>query len=232
MNIKNIIRHITDFLIDRRCMICNAPLTSSRYCICEECENEGIFDNLRLKCEGNTLEKRLYGLTSCKAAAALMPYTDDNGARTIIHQLKYNNHRNIAIQLGEAIGKRILQSPRFGHIDWVVPVPLHPAKLRKRGYNQSELVAAAIAKYISAKVNNDNLFRTGNNESQTKHSRINRMENVRGLFDIHNIHLFQDCGVLLVDDVFTTGSTILECCKALDKTPNINLYVYTIAAGE
>ena len=230
--LPNIFHYILDFFIDRRCACCGAPLEHGRYCICESCENEGIFDNQRLKVKDNAIERRLWGLTSCLAAGALMNYTEDNGAKTLIHNLKYNNDRKVAIQIGEAIAKRIASNDRFGHIDYIVPVPLHAARLKMRGYNQSELIADRIAKILGAQVSTDNLYRCRNNSSQTKEHRLERMENVRGLFDIHDPLLYSGKGVLLIDDVFTTGSTIIECCKALDKTPDIHLYIYTIAAGE
>ncbi|MGM9805345.1 MAG: ComF family protein [Candidatus Aphodosoma sp.] len=221
-----------NFCIDRKCTVCGQTLPYGRYCVCSQCEADGIFDNPRLKFRGNILEKRLYGLTSCKAASALMPYLDDNGAKAIVHRLKYSNNRLIARQIGEAMAVRIMQSQRYGTIDWVVPVPLHPARLKQRGYNQSALIAEAIGKTLNAKVDTDNLYRIRNNESQTRRHRLDRMENVRNLFALHDTQLFADSGVLLVDDVFTTGSTIIECCKALDRTPGVQLYVYTIAAGE
>lgn len=219
MKVLQWLTYLTDFIVDRRCAACGAPLEHDRYCICRQCEENGAFDNPRLKTKNNLLERRMWGLTSCKAAAALMPYSDDNGARRLIHNLKYNNCRMIAKQVGEAIGKRITDSKRFGQIDWVVPVPLHPKRQKQRGYNQSELVAIEIARTLGAKVSADNLYRTRNNTTQTRQHRLDRIENVKNLFDIRDTSLFANCGVLLIDDVFTTGSTIIECCKVLDRTP-------------
>lgn len=221
---------LLDFIIDRRCAACGAPLQHGKYCICADCENEGIFDNPRLKMKNNLLEKRMWGLTSCKAAAALMPFSDDNGSRQLIHNLKYRNNRSTAVQIGQAIGSRVASSARFEKIDWVVPVPLHPDRQKQRGYNQAELVANEVAKVLGAKVSPDNLVRTRNNRTQTHRHRLERIQGVQNLFELTDTSLFENQSVLLVDDVFTTGSTIIECCKALDKTPNIKLYVYTIAA--
>ena len=226
----NWLQHIADFFIDHRCVACGAPLENGHYCICEQCEKEGIFDNPRLKMRDNDMEKCLWGLTSCKAASALMPFTEDNGAHRLIHNLKYNNDSRVAVQIGKAIAQRVLSSPRYGKIEYVVPVPLHPIRQKQRGYNQAELLAAEVAKVLDAKLSTDNLYRTRNNESQTCRHRLERIENARGLFDIRDVNQYASHGVLLVDDVFTTGSTIIECCKALDKTPDIELYVYTIAA--
>lgn len=232
MTLPDLWQNIISFFIDRRCTVCGQSLPPGRYCVCARCEADGIFDNPRLKAKGNRLEKTLYGLTSCLAASALMPYTDDNGARTIIHRLKYSNNQLIARQIGEAMAARIISSERYGPIHWVVPVPLHPTRFRQRGYNQSALIASVIADHLNATLDTDNLYRTRNNESQTSRHRLERMENVRNLFALRDPNRFADCGVLLIDDVFTTGSTILECCKALDQTPNIRLYVYTVAAAD
>lgn len=231
MIVPDLLSRLYSLVVDRRCMVCDAPLDPGRYCVCRQCEEEGVFDNPRLKFKGNVLEERMYGLTSCKAAAALMPYGENNGSRTMIHRLKYNNNYNVAVQIGEAMASRIQKSERFGRIDWVVPVPLHPERLRKRGYNQSEMVAETVSRVLRATLDTDNLYRTRNNSSQTSRRRIDRITDTQGLFAIRDANRFANSGVLLIDDVFTTGSTIIECCKALDQTPGIELYVYTIAAG-
>ena len=112
-----------------------------------------------------------------------------------------------------------------------MPVPLHIKKKKKRGYNQSELVAEQVAKVLSTNMNAKNLYRCRDNVSQTRKSKLERAQNVKMLFDIHDTSLFANKSILLIDDVFTTGSTIIDCCRALSRTDNIKIYVYTVAAA-
>ena len=93
------------------------------------------------------------------------------------------------------------------------------------------MIANQVAKVLNTEVNATNLYRCRDNVSQTKKSKLQRAENVKMLFDIYDDAIFANKSVLLIDDVFTTGSTIIDCCRALSKSENIKIYVYTAAAA-
>ena len=114
-------------------------------------------------------------------------------------------------------------------IDYIVPVPLHPKKLYQRGYNQSEILAKGISNIISKPVNNDNLIRIKNTETQTKKSKKARIENVKSAFSIKDITLFDNKNILLIDDVMTTSSTLIECMKEIGKSKNVKIKVLALA---
>ena len=117
-------------------------------------------------------------------------------------------------------------------IDYIVPVPLHNKRIAQRGYNQSELIAAEVARQLNVTLEATNLYRTRNNDSQTKKSLEERIENVTDLFALHDTTLFENKTILLIDDVLTTGSTIIACCKALYKSKNIKIHIYTASAAD
>lgn len=225
----NIIRQLLNLFEDRRCVCCGSALRVGRYGVCEECENGGVFDTPMFKYRGNVLEQRLWGVTACEAASALMLFSDDSGARRLIHALKYGNDRGVGRLLGEAIGSRVLADERYDKIDVVIPVPLHPDKERLRGYNQSELMARAAAEVLGAGISVNNLYRLRNNVSQTHRHRLERMTNVKGVFAVREPAALLGKNILLVDDVFTSGATVIECCKALGKVEGIRVFVYTAA---
>jgi ComF family protein len=104
--------------------------------------------------------------------------------------------------------------------------------VKKRGYNQSELIAAEVSRQLGVPLNTTNVYRLRNNESQTKKSLTERVENVKDIFALRDNALFADKTILLIDDVITTGSTIIACCKALYNSPNIKLHIYTAAAAD
>ncbi|MCI7728446.1 MAG: hypothetical protein MSH47_02035 [Bacteroidales bacterium] len=231
MKFLQYIGYLLHFFADKHCEMCGAALEVNSYGLCSNCENSGIFDSIRFQYEGNIMEQHLYGLVKVEAASALMKYTDNDVAHKLIYNLKYNNDRGVAVLFGNQIANHILHDERYSNIDYVVPVPLHINRLKKRGYNQSELVAEQVAKVLSTNMDAKNLYRCRDNVSQTRKSKLERAQNVKMLFDIHDTSLFANKSILLIDDVFTTGSTIIDCCRALSRTDNIKIYVYTVAAA-
>lgn len=231
MKLLGVFEYLLSFFADNHCEMCGASLEVNSHGLCESCANSGLFDALRFQYEGNIMEQHLYGIVKVEAASALMKYTDNDVAHKLIYNLKYNNDKGVAVLFGNQIAKHVSKDERYGKIDVVVPVPLHPNRLKKRGYNQSELIANQVAESLNAKVDACNLFRCRDNVSQTRKSKLERAENVKMLFDIHDPGLFAGKSILLIDDVFTTGSTIIDCCRALSKTNDIRIYVYTVAAA-
>ena len=146
--------------------------------------------------------------------------------------LKYNNYQAIGSLLGEAIATQIKQNDRYPQIDYIVPLPLHPKRIAQRGYNQSELIAAEVARQLNILLETTNLYRKRNNESQTLKSAEERIKNVKDLFELHNPTLFENKTILLIDDVLTTGSTIISCCEALYKSNNIKIHIYTASVAD
>ena len=165
-------------------------------------------------------------------AASLMPFETNTLSQRLIHDLKYNNYQEVGKLLGKAIATQIQKSNRYTQFDYIVPLPLHQKRIKQRGYNQSELIAAEVAQQLQVPLNTTNVYRIRNNESQTQKSLTERIENVKDLFALYDSTLFADKTVLLIDDVITTGSTIIACCKALQNSPNIKIHIYTAAAAD
>ena len=132
--------------------------------------------------------------------------------------------------MGKLYGYRILDSGV--DIDWdeIVPVPLHPLKLRRRGYNQSERFAAGLSIALNIPVSHE-LKRIKYTETQTRKSRLQRWENVKEVFSLIDNHTLQDKRVLLVDDVMTTGATLSACSNVLLGSDVKSVDLAVIAAG-
>lgn len=232
----NLLRLIPDFFdrlgdaaIDRRCLNCGAPLERGQYGVCPDCiQKLNLFNRLLIQTPNNILEKRLLGLTNIKVASALMMYEKGGVSQALIHELKYHGNRNIAITLGHAIGQNILNNPRYGKIDCIIPVPLHKWKKFQRGYNQSEEISRWIGEILNAPVVTDNLVRAHYRLSQTTKSAHGRSK-VKNNFCLMNPSFFEGKNILIVDDVFTTGSTIIDCCKAFDSVRHVSICLYTAA---
>jgi ComF family protein len=159
----------------------------------------------------------------------------DSGLRELIHLLKYNQVRPAANVLGRMLAEAIddLQPFFSGNEIVVVPVPLHSGKLRQRGFNQSALIARAALKLKPAslrfQLGAGLLERRRETKSQIGLSRHQRRENIRGAFVVAKPDEVNEHEILLVDDVFTTGTTVSECARVLRRAGASKVYVATVA---
>jgi ComF family protein len=146
-----------------------------------------------------------------------------------IHRFKYNGK----ISIGEALGKFMAEFKYsdFNIADYsvIMPVPLHPKKLRARGFNQSLVLAREISKYFSLPLDFLILKRHIRTEPQINLGKKERESNVRGAFSVTNPHKIQGQKIILVDDVYTSGSTVKECARILMKNKADKIAVLTLA---
>lgn len=129
-----------------------------------------------------------------------------------VHKLKYRNQLTLAKPLGQLLGKSVAAAESFAP-DLIIPVPLHPSRLRQRGYNQALEVARPIAQQLAAPLVTTLLQRSRNTPQQQGLSAIERRSNLRNAFTLSSEA--QALRILLVDDVMTTGETVRECCRTL-----------------
>jgi len=163
--------------------------------------------------------------------AAVSAYRSRGVVRKVMHDFKYGRQIHLRHLLGRWLGDA-LDDPRLAgrRFDCIVPVPLHSARKRERGFNQAELLALALHRLTDLPLQNA-LQRTRYTTTQTQFDRSERMENLRGAFRLRRGSNVQDLRMLLVDDVLTTGSTLSECAKVLKKTGAISVHAATAARG-
>lgn len=133
--------------------------------------------------------------------------------------------------MGQLYG-RTLKNSKWVLPDLIIPVPLHPAKLRKREYNQSEKIAEGMASVLMIPVVPDNLVRTVNTGTQTKKSRFERYENLASAFTCRFPDVLTGKHILVVDDVFTTGATLEACSIVLLEIEGVRVSIVTVAFAE
>ncbi|HXA09220.1 MAG TPA: ComF family protein [Chthoniobacterales bacterium] len=163
--------------------------------------------------------------------AAVSAYRSRGVVRKVMLDFKYGRQIHLRHLLGRWLSET-LADPRLAgrHFDLIVPVPLHPAKKRERGFNQAELLAAVLRRRSGVRVENV-LQRTRYTLTQTQFDRSERMENLRGAFRLRRGSNVQDLRMLLVDDVLTTGSTLSECASVLKKAGAHSVHAATAARG-
>ena len=166
-------------------------------------------------------------------AASLIFYHSEAEYRLIPYQIKYHGNTDAGRFFGRMLGSRLAASEQFADVDMVVPVPLHWTRRLKRGYNQAEVIASGVAESMGIPLRTDLLKRRRRTRTQTKMEVEEKVGNVTGAFiastesstasDIRHI--------LIVDDVFTTGSTLYACYSALRSVfpPSVRISIATLA---
>jgi ComF family protein len=131
--------------------------------------------------------------------------------------------------LADALGRLMQAFPEFPQADLLMPVPIHPTRLREREFNQSLLLADRLNRTLRLPLSFDNLVRTRPTPPQTELSRSARLTNLRRAFSLRHPDDVKERRILLIDDVFTTGTTVNECAKTLRKAGAADVYVCTLA---
>ncbi|NDV47168.1 ComF family protein [Paludibacter sp. 221] len=210
------------------CLVCGRLLVGEERCLCLECLHNMPKTNYHLQ-DDNPVEERLWGKVPIQRGSSFFFFQKGSSFQKILHCLKYKNDTEVGLVLGKFAGIDLLQSPDFATVDVIVPVPLHPKKLKKRGYNQSEWIGKGLSEAMNKPQNTESLIRVRENVSQTQKSVYERYENTEGIFELKDKNTFEGKHILLVDDVLTTGSTLEACAKALLQTKDIKISVFTLA---
>ncbi|WP_336246174.1 ComF family protein [Cognataquiflexum nitidum] len=171
------------------------------------------------------------GLTKPNLAMSFLRFSKKGASQSLLHQLKYKNKPEIGIELGRLYGNILRQSGFSQNWDHIVPVPLHPLKKKKRGYNQSEQFAKGLSEALNIPVALS-LIRVQFTETQTRKSRMERIENVAEVFDVDSLDEIKGKRLLLVDDVMTTGATLITCANVLLEKGSKAVDLAVIAAGK
>jgi ComF family protein len=149
--------------------------------------------------------------------------------QSLLHQIKYEGNTELAEKLGIWYGNHLEKEGYRNGFDLVIPVPLHKRKLKIRGYNQSDFIAAGLAKILCAERDLNFMKREINNPTQTRKSRLERMQNVKGIFRLRHTRHSLSTRILLVDDVLTTGATLESCASVLSDAGYTELSFATVA---
>ena len=210
------------------CLVCGKILLEGEEYLCFHCLSDMPRTHFHLH-KDNVMEKELWGKLPLERASAYLYYTKGGDVKKLLVDLKYRGNADLGCFLGRCMTREMLSSGFFQGVDGIIPVPLHPRKQKIRGYNQSIMLANGISSITNIPVWSDLLVRTQFTESQTRKGSYERWLNVKDIFECTSPERLIGKHVLLVDDVFTTGATLVACADAFRQIPDLRFSVLTLA---
>lgn len=235
---SRISRAILEVLFPSCCPVCQQKLLQEEHTICSSCLHSIVrtehaitpqngIDMLIAKCICENKSKVRY-----IQGAAWGYYNRQRGStlRSLIEIGKFGNHPNAEIfyVLGRTAAQEYIDSDLFEDIDLLVPIPLHPKRLRERGFNQSEWICKGISEVLHIPIDRTHLIRTSNNPHQSRSYFKDRIKNVDDIFRIQYPEEWKNKHVLLVDDVITSGSTIFSCMKQTSSIRGCRVSIFSL----
>lgn len=225
---------LEDFLalvFPKTCCVCKRSLFEFENQLCKICIARLPVTNYHLRPQNNDLKNKILGLTKVNLVLSFLRFTKKGISQRILHQLKYKNKPELGNVMGRMYGYLLLEYGYSGYWEAVIPVPLHPHKFKRRGYNQSEQFAQGLAETLNSPLNT-HLKRVKFTETQTNKSRLQRWENVEEVFKLDRDAGLENKKILLVDDVMTTGATLSVCANTLLQAGVSSVDIAVIAAGK
>jgi ComF family protein len=246
---RRVVESLFSVLFPSDCRICGQPLLNiSRLPVCLECLKGvvpirgnvcSICGELVLSSYAEADEDGLLRCPVCRRvsrpfARAVAYGSYDDALRELVHLLKYNGVRPAAAVLGSMLAEALatLQPEFTQNPVLMIPVPLYKGKRHQRGFNQAELIARHALKVLSGsplELRTDTLVRTRDTHSQIGLTSHQRRENLRGAFAVARAERVTGREIVLVDDVYTTGTTVTECAKVLRRAGAAEVWVATVA---
>lgn len=162
-------------------------------------------------------------------ATSMLTFHHGNTVQKVVHAMKFHHNSDLCLLMGRQLGMELLHSARFDDVDLLMPVPLHWRRRLQRGYNQSELLCRGIAEVMPREVNTKSLVRHRHTSQQSLTSAADRESNVEGAFRVRHPEQLEGHHILLVDDVLTTGATLVSCCDALEQIKGIHISIATLS---
>lgn len=216
--------YIIDFFLPRFCPGCNKKLLPKEKPVCDECLSSLLVtDEEKLSSE---FEKNFSSSNYVDDYFAAYIFEIDKTLQHIIHALKYKKQFKLGIFLGELIGEKV--KALNWQIDLILPVPIHHLKKAERGFNQSDFLAKGLSKSLRIPYSTGFVKRTRHTDSQTRLNMKERSKNVADAFKVRNTKKVANKNILVVDDVCTTGATILECAKTLKNVGASKVFACTV----
>lgn len=219
---------IVELLFPSVCLACGDELIPGEEFVCLHCLVDLPPADLLPTYNNNPVMDKFLGKVSLSGAASVFWFDKHSPVQALIHQLKYKQQPELGVRMGRLMGSEWKNNFPEKSQYTLIPVPLHPSRQKRRGYNQAEQLALGFAEKTGFTLSSGALIRNANNITQTGKSKSDRWQNVKEIFECRNP---PPGSVILVDDVITTGSTIESCVSALNKKGVNDIIILSFAAA-
>ena len=225
----SLLSNLLDLLSPRQCEICDGRLAPEEPLLCASCMKELPVTPFRESPYDNDMARHFWGQFPIEKASAWVFFNSHSYISPLVYDPKYHSKREQGEMIGELIAQYHQPFHFFDDIDMIIPLPISMKRSWQRGYNQSNLLACGISRETGIIVDNEVVRRNTFVKSQTHLSPTERRENVRGAFQLTSEERIIGKHLLLVDDVVTTGATIIACAQELAKAKGVRISV--LSAG-
>ena len=229
MSIKTFWTDFVDLIFPRCCEACDKSLVGNEESICTVCrislpriEKDSIHTE--------SLKYKFVNIPEVLSTHSFLLFTKKGKVQKLLHALKYKGNQEVGVLLGSMFGQEMILQDTLPRAELIISVPLHKKKMSKRGYNQADLLAEGFSEATNIPWSGTTLQRTKYTETQTGKTKMERQENVRGVFEINGV--FDKKSAIIIDDVLTTGATIEACIEALKLAGCEEFHVLTIANAQ
>lgn len=215
---KNIASYFNGFIhlfYPQICLHCGSE-NLTKLVLCESCFLKLPFSQF-FSLQQNAIEKIFWGRIKIGPSGAALFFTKDSIVQLLIFELKYKKNKKAGWLLGNIIGDAFIESGQFELIDYMIPIPIRAGKERKRGFNQSYIICEGIFQRFPIPILQNVLVKNKDIGTQTHKDRMQRGKNSATLFTLKNEQMIVEKGILLVDDVITTGATLEAACICLQR---------------
>ncbi len=226
----SIVNDVIGLFYPRICGGCDAHLMKHEQNLCLNCIHR-LPKTYYWDYEVNPTEQLFWGKLKVDAACGFLHFGKDSIVQQLMHRFKYKSKTGIGRELGRQFAIILKDKQWFSDIDVIVPIPLHPSKQLRRGYNQSDYFAEGLSEVYDVPVRRRAMKRVVATDSQTRKSRYDRSENVEEVFRVSDLNAIRGKNVLLVDDVITTGATLEAAGNRLLEAGAAKLYIAVIAVS-
>lgn len=199
--------------------------------VCSRCMLEMPRSRYHLDPE-NPFYTRFRGRIPVKHVMTMFKFVKGSKVQHLLHALKYKGQPEVGVALGRVYGQDLVEAQFLDKFDLIIPVPLHAARQRSRGYNQSEEFGKGMGEILETECTDRLMRRRTGTTTQTRKGRLTRWENVKNVFEVTRPEQIAGKRILLVDDVVTTGSTLEACGRSLLDAGSAELSIACIAAAQ
>jgi ComF family protein len=228
---NNILSGLSDLFYPRICEGCQRALHKDEEILCLHCNLKLPRTHFHSQPE-NKAAQIFMGRLHFAYVTSFLYFTKDGMAQHLLHAFKYKKKLEVGKKIGTLFAFELRDCDWIKTIDAIIPVPLHKKKEKLRGFNQAEILARSMGDVLDIPVKTDWLERVADTVSQTKKSRLARLENVREAFAIRDNKAQENTHILLIDDVLTTGATLEACALELLKIKGVKISIVAIALAK